>query len=556
MPAIPVAVKHAGKTHQLQLDTDAPATAFKNEVYQVTGVPPDRMKVMIKGGVLKDDTDWRKVAPKPNQTFMVVGAAGELPKPPPKPVVFLEDMDDTELAEALNMPVGLKNLGNTCYMNATVQAMRAIPELQTSLREHSSLTSAMRDLYNAMGKTTEGFPPYMFLQILRQVVPQFNEQSRAGAGPAQQDAEECWTQVVNSLSVLPGVVVPGATSQKKFVEQFMMGEMTTEYVVFLHMFVYCSSLERLRCNEAPEEEPTTLKEKITKVSCNISKETNYMHSGLMGSLDQTIEKHSATLGREAQYTQHSRISRLPSNLMVHMVRFHWRRDINKKAKIMRKVKFPFELDAMEMVTDELKRKLADANGKVKQVEGERAERRKVRRKTKRSGVGICERGGGAGAEDVPMADAREEGKGKGKAEEPAAGELEDEAVLRERESKEFEALIDPELKADIGASVTGLFELCAIVTHKGASADSGHYIGFVKKDAFHPTKSYLEEDNEDCESAPHTVHTMMLRGMIHVAGYQFDDDKVSVVTREKIAALDGGGEAASAYMLLYRQKRL
>lgn len=25
-----------------------------------------------------------------NQTFMVVGAAGELPKPPPQPVVFLE----------------------------------------------------------------------------------------------------------------------------------------------------------------------------------------------------------------------------------------------------------------------------------------------------------------------------------------------------------------------------------------------------------------------------------------------------------------------------------
>lgn len=75
-------------------------------------------------------------------------------------------------------------------MNATVQAMRAIPELQTALKEHvlsfmivfyptnmaahsyvpgtgpqSSLTGAMRDLYNAMGKTTEGFPPYMFLQV-------------------------------------------------------------------------------------------------------------------------------------------------------------------------------------------------------------------------------------------------------------------------------------------------------------------------------------------------------------------------------------------------------
>ena len=90
---------------------------------------------------------------------------------------------------------------------------------------------------------------------MRQVVPQFNEQSRAGAGPAQQgsflvaysvfafyivllDAEECWTQIVNSLSVLPGVVVPGAPSQKKFVEQFMSGEMTTESVPLIALWLY------------------------------------------------------------------------------------------------------------------------------------------------------------------------------------------------------------------------------------------------------------------------------------------------------------------------------
>lgn len=52
------------------------------------------------------------------------------------------------------------------------------------------------------------------------------------------------------------------------------------------------------------------------------------------SLDSKIEKTSPTLGREATYSSTSRLSRLPSYLTVHMVRFAWRRDIAKKAKIM------------------------------------------------------------------------------------------------------------------------------------------------------------------------------------------------------------------------------
>ena len=85
MPKLDVSVKNAGKSYKVVLDTDAPAAAFKQIVSDATGVPIDRMKVMIKGGILKvrpmsmlhvcythycptvglqDDTDWRKVAPK------------------------------------------------------------------------------------------------------------------------------------------------------------------------------------------------------------------------------------------------------------------------------------------------------------------------------------------------------------------------------------------------------------------------------------------------------------------------------------------------------------
>lgn len=126
MAPLAVHVKHAGKVHDVELDPDLPPNVFKEAVYQVTGVPVDRMKIMVKGGVLKvrllnrcgwnqnlngisaggleleeDRTQggmhhrhtsrWsRYLIASQGQTFMVIGTAGELPKAPEKPIVFLE----------------------------------------------------------------------------------------------------------------------------------------------------------------------------------------------------------------------------------------------------------------------------------------------------------------------------------------------------------------------------------------------------------------------------------------------------------------------------------
>ncbi|KDQ16979.1 hypothetical protein BOTBODRAFT_106145 [Botryobasidium botryosum FD-172 SS1] len=569
MTTTPVSIKHQGKTYSLELDTAKPPLAFKNDIYQLIGVPPDRMKVMIKGGTLKDDADWRKVGVKPGHTFMVIGAPGELPKPPEKPIVFLEDMDDAQLADALRLPVGLQNLGNTCYMNSTVQCLRAIPELRAALQNftgrgdpNKDLTAGLRDLYTGMSKTTEGFPPFIFLEasiLLRRVAPQFAEQ-RQGMY-AQQDADECWTQMITALSnaSLEGMPSPAASSSSrpaKFVEQFLMGEITKTHT----------------CDEAPEEPPTTSKERVLKLDCNISVSTNYMHSAIQETMNQKIEKMSPSLGRQAVYTESARISRLPSSLAVHMVRFYWRRDINKKAKIMRKVKFPFELDVLDLVTDELKDKLRPLNSKLKEIEKERDERKKVRRKTKTSIVAAAAAAAGAPSsaggditmQDAPSSSSSAPGPGAGEGSEigeiprtNAAGELElvpgvleDENVIRAREEKTLSALVDPEIAEDTGASLHGLYELCGVVTHKGASADSGHYIGWVKRDAIDaPVPSELTEAAAGSSSSggkPSLVDSMKEEW------YKFDDDRVSVVDREKIASLDGGGEDSTAYILLYR----
>uniref|UniRef100_A0A8H8CF76 Ubiquitin carboxyl-terminal hydrolase n=1 Tax=Psilocybe cubensis TaxID=181762 RepID=A0A8H8CF76_PSICU len=580
MSPIDVHIKHNGKTYDIKLDPDLPPAVFKDTIYSLTGVPVDRMKVMVKGGVLK------------GQTFMVIGAAGELPKAPPKPIVFLEDMDDSELAEALAKPVGLTNLGNTCYMNATVQALRAVPELQAaleapSLQSDTPLPGALRDLYRNMAQTADTVTPFKFLQVLRETNRQFAEMDRSEkrAGDlmmgrqvyAQQDAEECYGAIVHSLRNLPGLNAQGKTTatgaeasvnRSKFVEQYFMGKLRRE----------------LKCKEegAENEPPTVSTENVLKIECNISIKTNFMLSGIMSSLDTELEKNSPSLNRTAVYTQTSRLTRLPTYLTVHMVRFAWRADISKKAKIMRQVKFPQEFDALDIVTKDLQEKLLPASRKMKEIEKDRRERRKVRARTKQLAAGSAPAPAPASGPssssssatpapasgDVEMADASaaagaEEGKGKETA--VRDGELEDESVYRKREAEELAQLINEDIKNDIGASTTGLYELVAIVTHKGAAADAGHYMGYVKKSVFnaYTKKKKVEAAPAPSESAEGAAPAQPSEAELTAEldaqegdedWYKFDDDKVSVFPQEKLATLDGGGEDSSAYVLLYRSK--
>jgi len=367
------------------------------------------------------------------------------------------------------------NLGNTCYMNASLQVLRSIPELGSCLQKHSStaqdsnpqtgVVSSLKDLFTQLKKSGHGYPPFAFLQYLRLAFPMFNQQERQGVY-SQQDAEECWSSIVSTLNQS----LKGSNSNS-FVEQYMSGRFKVS----------------MSCPEAPEEAPSLLIEPFVKLDCHITKEVNHLTSGLDENFKTELEKTSPSLNRQAKYIKEMTIDRLPAYLPITFVRFFWKPTERIKAKILKKVKFPFELDLYSYCTKELQSKLDPARVKAREID--EAEKQAL-------------------ATGAPK---------------PTT----DEEINKARMAciEEIKEAAHPDLKSDEGSSFSGIYQLQAVLTHTGRTADSGHYIGWVRREGF---------ANQ---------------------WYKYDDDKVSIVDDAAIKNLDGGGDWHMAYILLYGPQR-
>ena len=135
MPNYKIKVKWGKEIFQdVEVNTDEEPMVFKAQLYALTGVQPERQKVMLKGAILADSS-WDKVKLREGAMVLMMGTKDEdMPEHPVEKTKFIEDMDESELSKAMDMPAGLQNLGNTCYMNATVQCLKVVPELRDALK--------------------------------------------------------------------------------------------------------------------------------------------------------------------------------------------------------------------------------------------------------------------------------------------------------------------------------------------------------------------------------------------------------------------------------------
>jgi ubiquitin carboxyl-terminal hydrolase 14 len=504
---IQLKIKWVKKIMNVDLSKDEKLESLKATLYSMTDVLPVNQKLLCKGKYLKGDEKRLEELELKNDSLIVL-----IGKPEDKTIdlqkiqdekeknVFIEDLTPQEKAKYMKkifdttLPLGLNNLGNTCYMNSCIQVLFKIRELKEFILQNNyknsndletALVKGITKLFIDLDNKGESFSPNYFLDIAFSIFPQFAQKAEHGQGFQQQDIDEFFQLLINTIA--PKLALPN--SEKNLIQDIFQFQLKVDFVN----------------SEDETEKSESRYEVMNKLACIIDNQmnpVNNLEEGIKAGLEEEVEKYSENLQRNCLWKKTSKVISLPKYLIVQKIRFVWReRDEGTnaeagKAKILRNVSFPKILDLFEFCDENFKQTLL----KNRQTQVETEDKQKEDKKNE-----------------------FENYKKKNNAEIDSYKlykQFQEEQKLIEE--KEHDEKLWKELNEE--SKETGNYELIGVITHKGRSSDSGHYVAWIHQKGDHWLK--------------------------------FDDDLVTKQSIEDILNLRGGGDWHMAYYLIYRKLQL
>ncbi|CCD11981.1 unnamed protein product [Trypanosoma congolense IL3000] len=454
-----VKVKWGKQLLELAVDLGSSVGALKEQLLRLTSVPVERQKLMgLKAArPIDDNTTLVEAGVTAGKTLMLLGTADDAVKPVKQ---ALDTKESTTPHAAVHQHTGIVPIGLQNIAN-TCYMNAAVQMLRLAPEVYELLSSHESD---------------PLVRELMRLYKLMESQSEA-ISPTS-----LWTTLISQYRTFGELNDKGQPMQhdaQEVLSAFL--QRINSSMPETHKTMFTGKLtQTMVCKEDPDAQPTSQEVPFLMLSCNINTEIQTLEAGLEAAFNETLAINSEKLSREAMHSRTSRIAMLPEYLFVHMVRFSWRTDINGKVKVLKPVTFPMTLDLNMLCVEELKKELAPERARVlKRRDAEIERRRALRQKTQLEG------------ETKPNERGEED---TGAAESPAGGAV---------------------------GNVSGYYELCGVISHKGRSADSGHYVFWGK---------YAEQ-------------WMVV-----------DDNHVACVTEEDVRRLRGSGEAHIAYVLMYRSK--